>query len=406
MLDLIREIGQTLRNNRLRTILTGISVSWGIFMLIVLLGAARGVTNSFNENVAGRVNNVVSVWGGYTTMPYKGYKDGRMVQLKTSDLDDILKDNPGIVTKTEATASNDTAKISTEKDYVSGGFEAVFPGYAKTQRIETQLGRFINENDIAAKRKVIVLRDSKAETLFGSAEAALGKTVRAMGLAWTVVGVYTHNWQRGTYVPYTTYKAITGNTPNAEQIDVNMGDIKTLEESQTAEKAIRTSLAKAHEFDPNDHSAVWTWNRFEQYLQSQQGGIIINMAVWIIGILTLLTGIVGVSNIMFVSVRERTHEIGIRRAIGAKPRSILTQVIAESIGVTSLFGYIGIVGGMIVLQIVDMFTKNTEGFSNPTVDISIAVKVTVALIIAGAVAGLFPALNAIKVKPVEALRDE
>ena len=242
MFDLIREIGQTLRNNRLRTILTGISVSWGIFMLIVLLGAARGVTNSFNENVAGRVNNVVSVWGGYTTMPYKGYKDGRMIQLKTSDLDDILKDNPGIVTKAEATASNDTAKISTEKDYVSGGFEAVFPGYAKTQRIETKLGRFINENDIAANRKVIVLRDSKAETLFGSAEAALGKTVRAMGLAWTVVGVYSHNWQRGTYVPYTTYKAITGNTPNAEQIDVNMGDIKTLEESQNAEKAIRTRI--------------------------------------------------------------------------------------------------------------------------------------------------------------------
>lgn len=406
MFDLVREIGQTLRNNRLRTILTGISVSWGIFMLIVLLGAARGVTNSFDERVKGRINNCVTVWGGYTTLPYKGYKDGRMIQLKTSDLDAIVKDNPGVAIGAEATASNDTAKISTERDYVSGGFEAVFPGYAQTQRINTSIGRFINENDIAARRKVIVLRDTRAETLFGSADAALGKTVRTMGLAWTVVGVYKHDWERASYVPYTTYKAITGNTPNAEQIDVKIGDIKTLEESQDAEQAIRASLAKAHEFDPADRSAVWTWNRFEQYLQGQQGSLIINMAVWIIGILTLLTGIVGVSNIMFVSVRERTHEIGIRRAIGAKPRSILTQVIAESIGVTALFGYIGVFCGMAVLQVVDLFTKNMDGFSNPTVDISIAVKVTIALIIAGALAGLFPALNAIKVKPVEALRDE
>ncbi|MBP3537107.1 MAG: ABC transporter permease, partial [Muribaculaceae bacterium] len=161
-----------------------------------------------------------------------------------------------------------------------------------------------------------------------------------------------------------------------------------------------------HQFAAEDQSAVWTWNRFESYLQGKQGNRYLELAVWIIGVLTLLTGIVGVSNIMFVSVRERTHEIGIRRAIGAKPRAILSQVIAESVGMTTLFGYIGIVAGMIVLQIVDVLTKDVEGFTNPTVDISIAVKVTLALIIAGALAGLFPALNAIKVKPVEALRDE
>ncbi len=406
MLDLIREIGQTLRNNKLRTVLTGISVSWGIFMLIILLGASRGVTNYFEQRVATRVNNVVSVWGGYTGKPYKGYKEGRSIELRTSDLDAIIRDNPETVTKAEATASNDTAKISTDKDYVSGGLSAVYPGYAKTQRINISYGRFLNENDIAANRKAIVLRDSKAETLFGSAEAALGKTVRSMGLAWIVVGVYSHDWTRESFIPYTTYKAITGNTPTAEQIDVSIGDIKTLEESVKAENDIRASLGKEHHFADDDMSAVWTWNRFESYIQSQKGGKILNVAVWIIGILTLLTGIVGVSNIMFVSVRERTHEIGIRRAIGAKPRSILTQVIAESIGLTALFGYIGIAAGMIVLQIVDYFTKNAEGFTNPTVDISIALQVTLALIAAGALAGLFPALNAIKVKPVEALRDE
>ena len=406
MLDLIREIGQTLRNNKLRTILTGISVSWGIFMLIVLLGAARGVTNHFDERVSTRVNNMMSIWGGYTTMPYKGYKDGRMIQLKTSDLDAIVKDNEKTVVKAEATASNDTAKISTERDFVSGGFSAVFPGYAKLQEINVNIGRFINENDIAAKRKVMVLRDTRAELLFGSAEDALGKTVQSMGLGWTVVGIYTHRWERESYVPYTTYKAITGNTPNTNQIDVTLGEINTLEEAQKAEQEIRATLGKEHQFAAEDQSAVWTWNRFESYLQGKQGNRYLELAVWIIGVLTLLTGIVGVSNIMFVSVRERTHEIGIRRAIGAKPRAILSQVIAESVGMTTLFGYIGIVAGMIVLQIVDVLTKDVEGFTNPTVDISIAVKVTLALIIAGALAGLFPALNAIKVKPVEALRDE
>lgn len=395
-----------MRNNKLRTVLTGISVSWGIFMLIILLGASRGVTNFFEQRVATRVNNVVSVWGGYTGKPYKGYKEGRSIELRTSDLEAITRDNPGTVTKAEATASNSSAIINTDKDYVSGGFTAVYPGYAKMQRINITYGRFLNENDIAANRKVIVLRDSKAGTLFDSAEEALGKTVRSMGLAWTVVGVYSHDWTRESFIPYTTYKAITGNTPIAEQIDVSLGAIKTLEESEKAENDIRASLGKEHQFAVDDKSAVWTWNRFESYIQSQQGGKILNVAVWIIGILTLLTGIVGVSNIMFVSVRERTHEIGIRRAIGAKPRSILTQVIAESIGLTALFGYIGIAAGMIVLQIVDYFTKNTEGFTNPTVNISIALQVTLALIAAGALAGLFPALNAIKVKPVEALRDE
>ncbi len=406
MFDLLREIGQTLRNNRLRTLLTGISVSWGIFMLIVLLGVARGVTNFFEESITGGISNDVNVYGGYTTMPFKGYKDGRYIQLKTSDGPAIVKDNRGLVLSVEATASNDTAKIISPLDHVTGGFIAVYPGYAEKERLEMTRGRFVNDNDIAAKRKVMVLEESRAAQLFASADEALGKTVKSMGLGWTVIGVYSHRWQSGSYVPYTTYKAITGNTPNERQLNVMLEDLNTMAEAKAAERGIRESLGRQHHFNPDDRSAVWVWNRLTMYLQGQQGNTILNIAVWLIGILTLLTGIVGVSNIMFVSVRERTHEIGIRRAIGAKPRSILTQVIAESIGITSLFGYIGIVMGMIVLQIVDVFTKDVEGFSNPTVDIAMAVKVTIALIIAGAAAGLFPALKAIKVKPVEALRDE
>lgn len=182
--------------------------------------------------------------------------------------------------------------------------------------------------------------------------------------------------------------------------------IKSIEEADRTEQDVRAVLAKQHEFDPTDENAIWIWNQFSNYLKQGQGMAYLNLAVWVIGILTLLTGIVGVSNIMFVSVRERIHEIGIRRAIGAKPRSIIAQVLTESVAITTLFGYIGIVAGMAVLQVIDALFGDQEGFSNPTVDISIALEVTIALIIAGTIAGLFPAIKATKVKPVEALRDE
>lgn len=406
MFDLIHEIAQTLRNNRLRTFLTGISVAWGIFMLIVLLGAARGVTNSFNENMGSMDYNTVNVWQGITSKPWKGYKDGRWIVLKGSDRKAIMSDNPETVSDVAAFASVDTAKISSPKYTLTDGFQAVYPKAQSGDRVKMLYGRFINDRDIEAARRVMVIHKDKAELLFDKAENALGKTVSSMGLAWTVVGVYRHDWRSQSYAPYTTYKAITGNNDEAYQLTVTVEGLKTQEDADKVDKDIRASLAKAHQFDPDDNSAVWMWNRFSSYLSNQEGSRILKTAVWLIGLLTLLTGVVGVSNIMFVSVRERTHEIGIRRAIGAKPRSILSQVLAESIGITALFGYIGVFFGMVTLQIVDMFTKNVPGFTNPTVDISIAVEVTIALVVAGAAAGLFPALKAIKVKPVEALRDE
>ena len=406
MLDLVREIGQTLRNNRLRTVLTGISVSWGIFMLIVLLGASRGVTNYFEYAMSSQSNNVISFWSGVTSMPYKGYKDGRYIGLKSSDIDAILHDNPGKVSNVIAFASVDTARISTSLDVLTNGFEAVYPGAQATNGIEMSHGRFINERDIADARRVIVLAAKNARLLFGSDSLAVGKTVQSLGLAWTVAGVYDHRWRSQSMVPYTAYKAVTGNTDEAYELDVTVEGLETEADGKAAEKSIRTTLAQRHEFHPDDPNAVWVWNSFTSYLTNKAANRYLELAVWVIGIFTLLTGIVGVSNIMFVSVRERTHEIGIRRAIGAKPRSVLAQILAESVAVTAIFGYIGIVAGTFVLQIIASVIGDVEGFRNPTVDMSIAVKVTVALIVAGAVAGLFPALKAIKVKPVEALRDE
>ena len=406
MFDLIHEIGQTLRNNRLRTMLTGLAVAWGIFILILLLGAARGVVNSFEANMSSQNTNVLEVWGGRTSKPYKGYKDGRWIELEDGDISAIERNNPKSVTKVTAYASADTAKIATERDYVTGGFEAVFPEAFDANRHKLLYGRRFNQQDMTQARRVIIICDRDARLLFGDASKAVGGTVRSLGLAWTVVGVYNNRWRTQAMVPYTTYKTVTGNNNEVNTLRVEFTGLETEQDGIDAEQAVKNTLAAAHEFAPDDPNALWTWNRFTSYLQTSAGMGYLQLAVWVIGIFTLLSGIVGVSNIMFVSVRERTHEIGIRRAIGAKPRNILTQILLESVVVTTMFGYIGVFMGMIVLEVVKRFVGEDLGLVNPTVDISIAINVTIALIVAGSLAGLFPALKAIKVKPVEALRDE
>lgn len=405
MFDLFREISQTIKNNKLRTILTGIAVAWGIFMLIVLLGAARGVVNNYEDASSNSSQNYIRLWSGTTSMPYKGYRDGRWIRLQDKDMNAISNEVDNVA-DVSISSSVSGFNIVGPKDYLNSGLESVYPEVARTQRITEINGRFINQKDINDLRRVIVLHRDNASLLFGDAEKALGQDVQAMQLSWKVVGIYDHRWRKSSFIPYSTYKAITGGDGYVEEMSVRVEGITTETEAEKAEDLVRSVLARRHEFDPKDSNAVWTWNQFANYLKQGQALIYLNLAVWVIGILTLLTGIVGVSNIMFVSVRERVHEIGIRRAIGAKPKSIIIQILAESVAITTLFGYIGLVAGMAILQVLDSLLGDTEGFSNPTVDISIALQVTAALIVAGAIAGLFPALKATKVKPVEALRDE
>lgn len=405
MFDLIAEIRQTMRSNRLRTILTGISVAWGVFMLILLLGAARGMQNSFDDNVNASTMSRIQIWSGRTSKAYRGYKEDRYIELRNGDRDALMRRNGSNISAVATFASNDTATIIGPHNSVRG-YSATYPEGVSRDIPEITRGRNINSRDIDQCRRVMILNERNANLLFGSADSAVGSTVQCMGLAWTVAGVYEHQWRNYSYVPYTTHRAITGNSDAVYQLNVEIKDINTEDEALALERGIRSTLAREHEFDPTDESAVWMWNSFTSYLRSSTVGGYINIAVWVIGLLTLLTGIVGVSNIMFVSVRERTHEIGIRRAIGAAPRHILTQILAESVSITAVFGYMGVFGGMVILQIINAVIGDVDGFKNPTVDISIAIEVTVALIAAGTLAGLFPALKALKVKPVEALRDE
>ena len=406
MFDLAREIGQTLSNNKLRTSLTGLSVAWGIFMLIILLGMSQGVVNSFNEGFMSQGSNYINIWGGRTSNAFKGYKEGRSIDLKESDLNVIDSRNGNIVDNISSSISGSSVVISSPIDYISSGYDGVFPDELDKRGIPLSYGRFINELDLEHRRKVVVLTEQNAAILFKTAENAIGKQVKMKDLSFTVIGVINPRFGQETYIPFTTALALKGGDSVVDGISVELKNVYTMEDGEKAEDDIKKTLAHTHDFDTQDNGAVHIWNRFNQHLTMSSALNVLQLVVWLIGLFTLLSGIIGVSNIMFVSVKERTHEIGIRRAIGAKPMSILIQIITESVAITGIFGYIGVFFGIVIIEFLGKIFEGSEFIGDVTVDISIAIKVTIVLIIAGCLAGLFPALKALKVKPVEALRDE
>lgn len=408
MFDLISEIGQTLQNNKLRTALTGFAVAWGIFMLIVLLGMSRGVVNSFNEGRMSQGSNSISIFGGRTSEAFNGYKDGRSIELKQPDINTIKTKNRSDVADAVGVISGSQTVITTPHDYISTGYRGVYPSELVSRGEKITAGRNINDADIKSSRKVVILTEKNAAILFPETKPddVIGQRVTLNNLSFTVIGLINPEFGQDTYIPFTTARMMSGESDELTEIKVEVGDITTAEEGEAMENGVRKTLAGVHNFSPDDKKAVWIWNRFTQHMTMNRALGILDYVVWLIGIFTMLSGIIGVSNIMFVSVKERTHEIGIRRAIGAKPRNILVQILTESVAITTLFGYIGVFMGILITQGLAMVFDDSKFIKDPTVDISIAVKVTFVLVIAGCLAGLFPALKALKVKPVEALRDE
>lgn len=408
MIDLINEILATLRHNKVRTALTGFAVSWGIFLLIVLLSVSHGLVNGMNSMFSQRDTESIRVSGGWANKPYKGLTDNRRIQLKEKDMQLVAQRNPTSISRVTARISNDGAVISTGNDYITGGYSGVYPSGLRDEGLTLTEGRFINDNDIQQARRVIVLQKDNARNLFGEHTDPIGRQVKLSDLSFTVIGIYVHEWNTGSFIPYTTARNMAGGSDKVNNITVGVQGLTTIQEGEKVESDIYNALGNEHNFDPSDTSALWVWNRFTDHLKQSAATGAMDMAVWIIGLLTMLSGIVGVSNIMFVSVRERTHEIGVRRAIGARPFSILKQIIYESVAITTLFGYVGIVLGVAVAGLVGYICEqsNVTVMLNPSVDLSVAVEVTVVLVIAGALAGLFPALKSLKIKPVEALRDE
>lgn len=405
MFDLANEILQTMRHNKLRTTLTGLSVAWGIFMLITLVSVANGITRSFKEEMMNSDSQKISIWGGTTTKPYHGYREGRNIDLKNKDIDILSHEQRDVVQEVTSELNGTQSGISTNTTNVQAGFTGVFPSALGLNNLELIDGRFISQSDIDKKAKVMALPKEYAEQLFPpDGKKAVGQRVECAGLSFLVIGVYESH-RRTIYIPYSTARVFSSDNTNLDQIILLLNGVTEIEQADNIEKDVRHTLASAHDFDPDDESGVWIWNAVSQALTVQGAIGILNIGVWVLGLLTLLSGIIGISNIMFVSVKERTHEIGIRRAIGAKPVKILTQILTESVVITTLFGYIGIVMGTALTEVLAS-TVGQGMFDYAHVDLRIAIQVTVVLIVAGALAGLFPALKALKVKPVEALRDE
>lgn len=407
MFDFFHEISQTLGHNKVRTALTGIAVTWGIFMLIVLLSMARGVTNSFNDNMVRNNYARLMIWSGSTSIPYKGNPEGRRIRMKDSDLRSVPEQNTKYVDRVTSRLSGGD-KMSSGKARINQSYSGVFPSEMPVgNRGNITKGRFITDRDIDTRAKVMVLPQTYASQLFPpDGKDALGSRVNCNGLSFLVVGIYDSKWKRDVFIPFSTARMMASDKEDLRQLSVDLKDVHTEEDGNSAEEGVRKTLAENHNFDEKDENAVYISNYFTNTLRSKNGLAILDTCVWVLGILTLLTGIVGISNIMFVTVRERTHEIGIRRAIGARPRQILSQVIVESVAITALFGYIGIVLGTAVSQIIAKLIGDDGPLLNPTVSLSIAMEVTLVLVVAGALAGLFPAMKALKIKPVEALRDE
>lgn len=406
-MDLINEILATLSHNKLRTALTGFAVSWGIFLLVVLLGISRGLLNAADSMFSQSETETMTISGGWAQKPYKGLKEDRSIALKRQDLDLIEARNADIVRSATAEVSAGDAVVSTPRDYVTQGYTGAYPSALRSDGGKLEKGRFINDVDLREQRRVIVLHRDHVPTLFGS-EDPIGRQVELKDRSFTVVGVYSHQWNRSNFIPYTTARVLAGNSDTVRRIVVSLRNVHTIDEGTRAEESLRQTLGQAHSFAQDDNTAVWIWNRLNQHLRMTNAMGILQLAVWIIGLLTMLSGIVGVSNIMFVSVRERTHEIGVRRAIGARPAVILRQIMLESVAITTLFGYVGIVLGIAVTSLIGASVpeSNPPMLKDPSISITMAVELTAVLVAAGALAGLFPALKSLKIKPVEALRDE
>lgn len=419
MRELIKEIWSTSKRNKLRTSLTGFAVAWGIFMLIFLLGAGNGLINAQLQQSTRFLANSMRVFPGETSKAYKGLKEGRSITLNDKDILISNKTYGQYVDDVGGRLEQYNVNINYGDNYVaSQSLVGVAPTHPKIDKTELIAGRFINEIDMKEQRKNVVLSRSQAKELCKDYRSLVGKNVKISNLNFQVVGIYKDDESRNNteaFIAYSTIKTIYAKGDDAGSLEFTIKNLKTREDNKQFEKNYRASINNNHQAAPDDERTIWLWNRYMDNIQMNQGIAIMQTALWIVGLFTLLSGIVGVSNIMLITVKERTREFGVRKAIGAKPWSILKLIITESIIITSFFGYIGMVCGVAANEIMDATIGHTTVdtglfkaamFVNPTVGLGTCIGATLTIVIAGTIAGLIPAIKAARIRPIEALRAE
>jgi putative ABC transport system permease protein len=407
-----QEIYATIKKNKLRTFLTSLGVGWGIFMLVIMLGAGNGLKNGVMNDFKGTATNSFFLWTQKTTKPYKGMKPGRYFNFNNGDVVALQQLKELAVVSPQNQLGGWRGGNSVVRGLKTGNYEVsgVYPNIAKISMVKLINGRFLNENDIREKRKVCVIGSRVKEELFKTGENPLSQYLRINGVYFKVIGVTTPTSsgnearQEGQRIvlPFTTFQ----NAFNYGDIVgwFNIASAPNITAEQAEEKVI-SIMKERHKIAPDDEQAIGHWNMGKQY--NKMNGLFkgINMLIWFVGIGTLIAGVIGISNIMLIVVKERTKEIGVKRALGATPYDIVSQIITESVFLTAISGYFGLVIGILLLEGVNTaIGQDVPMFNNPTVDLNVAVTSLIVLIISGALAGLIPASRAVSVLPVEALR--
>lgn len=407
-IDKWQEIFATIRKNKLRTFLTAFSVAWGIFMLIILLGAGRGLQNAAMYSFKSDAVNSLWIYAGKTSKAHEGYKPGRYVRFTNKDYKETNRLNKNVVEHSSARLSVwSNSDITYNDERVGHRVYGVHPGTFELEQLKFDTGRFINQLDMKHCNKVVSISYKASDALFED-ELALGKYIRLGDIPFKVVGVFRDQSDRDNervYIPLTTAQRTFGKGDRIHNLAFTAKEM-SVPESKALAKDLKNQFAQRHNFDPEDDRAVRVNNNIENAKDIRSLFIGISAFVWLIGVGTIIAGIVGVSNIMLIVVKERTKEIGVRKAIGATPWSVINLVLMEAVTITTLAGYFGMVLGVGILELVSANMPNSDFFRNPEADFSIAISATILLIISGAIAGLIPARRAAKIKPIVALRDE
>jgi putative ABC transport system permease protein len=411
--DSWQEIWAVIRRNKLRTGLTALGVFWGVFMLIIMVGAGRGLENGVKGSMQGFATNSIFVWAQRSSVPYQGLPPGRRIRFNNEDIEP-LRQVPGIeyLAPRNQLGSWDGGNTVShgEKSHafqVSGDE----PDIRHIEVVQILAGRHLNELDTGERRKVAIIGKRVRELLYKEGEEALESPIKINGVYFTVVGVFktkasgeeAEEQDSTIYVPFTTFQQAFNQGNNVGWFAMT---VKPGFDSPTVQKKVKEILASRHKVAPEDPRAIGSFNAEEEFRKISNLFLGIRILIWVVGVATLLAGVIGVSNVMLISVKERTKEIGVRKALGATPLKIILQIVQESVVLTALAGYVGVVLGVLLLQGVSALTESNEMFTNPQIDIAVALWATGVLVVSGALAGIIPARNAARVNPVIALRSE
>lgn len=409
-LDKWSEIFDSIRRHKLRTFLTALSVWWGIFMLIILLGAGTGLENSVEYNFQDDSINSLWMWRGRTSQEYQGLPVGRRIQFTNDDLKMIEEELEGVEHLTGRYYLNGQTVLAYKNNSMSYNVRGVHPANHYLMNSTITRGRNINDLDVKQARKVCLIGEKVADALIGKDADVIGTPILVDGIVYTVIGEFTDFWEGDTevvYIPISTAQSLFQATDKLHQIMMTVGDA-TLEESMALEKELREKMAVRHKFHADDRQALYINNSLEDYQEFRTVFSFIKGFIWFVGIGSIIAGVIGVSNIMLIVVKDRTKEIGIRKALGATPSSIIGMILQESVFITLVAGYLGLLAGFTIIYGLNyIMVENeieSEFFRNPEVNFGAVLGALFLLVLSGALAGLIPAIKAARISPIQAMR--